>query len=202
MKMNVTIARRYGSGGHDIGKLVADWLGIDFYDKEILAVAAKESGIDVAHFEAADEKPANSFLYSIAMSGQIYANAGDFLTNDKLFAFQSNAILKTAKEKPGLFVGRCADYILRDLPNVVKIFIHADDETRIKRIMEIKNVNEAEAKTLIKKADKKRASYYNFYADGKWGDPSLYDLMINSSRLGIEGTAEAICDVVRLMENK
>lgn len=202
MKMNVTIARRYGSGGHDIGKLVADWLGIDFYDKEILAVAAKESGIDVAHFEAADEKPANSFLYSIAMSGQIYANAGDFLTNDKLFAFQSNAILKTAKEKPGLFVGRCADYILRDLPNVVKIFIHADDETRIKRIMEIKNVNEAEAKTLIKKADKKRASYYNFYADGKWGDPSLYDLTINSSRLGIEGTAEAICDVVRLMENK
>ena len=202
MKMNVTIARRYGSGGHDIGKLVADWLGIDFYDKEILAVAAKESGIDVAHFEAADEKPANSFLYSIAMSGQIYANAGDFLTNDKLFAFQSNAILKTAKEKPGLFVGRCADYILRDLPNVVKIFIHADDETRIKRIMEIKNANEAEAKTLIKKADKKRASYYNFYADGKWGDPSLYDLMINSSRLGIEGTAEAICNVVRLMENK
>lgn len=202
MKMNVTIARRYGSGGHDIGKLVADWLGIDFYDKEILAVAAKESGIDVAHFEAADEKPANSFLYSIAMSGQIYANAGDFLTNDKLFAFQSNAILKTAKEKPGLFVGRCADYILRDLPNVVKIFIHADDETRIKRIMEIKNANEAEAKTLIKKADKKRASYYNFYADGKWGDPSLYDLTINSSRLGIEGTAEAICDVVRLMENK
>lgn len=202
MKMNVTIARRYGSGGHDIGKLVADWLGIDFYDKEILAVAAKESGIDVAHFEAADEKPANSFLYSIAMSGQIYANAGDFLTNDKLFAFQSNAILKTAKEKPGLFVGRCADYILRDLPNVVKIFIHADDEARIKRITEIKNVSESEAKTLIKKADKKRASYYNFYADGKWGDPSLYDLTINSSRLGIEGTAEAICDVVRLMENK
>ncbi|MDY6314429.1 MAG: cytidylate kinase-like family protein [Clostridia bacterium] len=202
MKMNVTIARRYGSGGHDIGKLVADWLGIDFYDKEILAVAAKESGIDVAHFEAADEKPANSFLYSIAMSGQIYANAGDFLTNDKLFAFQSNAILKTAKEKPGLFVGRCADYILRDLPNVVKIFIHADDETRIKRIMEIKNVNEAEAKTLIKKADKKRASYYNFYADGKWGDPSLYDMTINSSKLGIERTAEAICDVIRLMENK
>ena len=202
MKMNVTIARRYGSGGHDIGKLVADWLGIDFYDKEILAVAAKESGIDIAHFEAADEKPANSFLYSIAMSGQIYANAGDFLTNDKLFAFQSNAILKTAKENPGLFVGRCADYILRDLPNVVKIFIHADDETRIKRISEIKNVGEAEAKNLIKKADKKRISYYNFYADGKWGDQSLYDLSINSSRLGIEGTAEAICDFVRRMENK
>ena len=201
MKMNITIARQYGSGGHDIGRLVAQWLGIDFYDKEILAIAAKESGIDVAHFEAADEKPTNSFLYSIAMSGQIYANAGDFLTNDKLFAFQSNAILKTARENAGVFVGRCADYILRDLPNVVKVFIHSDDESRIKRITEIKNVGEAEAKSIIKKADKKRMSYYNFYADGKWGDQSLYDLSINPAKLGIEGTAEAICDFVKRVEN-
>lgn len=202
MRMNVTIARQFGSGGHDIGKLVAENLGIEFYDKEILTLAAEESGIDVAHFEAADEKPTNSFLYSVAMSGQIYANAGDFLTNDKLFAFQSNAMLKSAKENPGLFVGRCADYVLRDLPNVVKVFIHADDEERIKRVAEINNISESEAKSRIKKADKKRMSYYNFYAEGKWGDKSLYDLCINSSKLGVEGTADLICEFVRMAENK
>lgn len=136
------------------------------------------------------------------MSGQIYANAGDFLTNDKLFAFQSNAILKSAEDRPGLFVGRCADYILRDLPNVVKIFIQADDEVRIKRIAEINNISEQEAKSRMKKSDKKRMSYYNFYAEGKWGDRALYDLVINSSRLGIEETAEVICDFVRRTENR
>ncbi len=201
MKKSVTISRQFGSGGHDIGKLVAELLGIEFYDKEILALAAEHSGIDIEHFEAADEKPTNSFLYSIAISGQIYNNPNDFLTNDRLFAFQSNAIAKAAKEKPSLFVGRCADYVLRDDPDTLKIFVHADMNTRIKRISEINKISEAEAKTLIKKTDKKRASYYNFYADGKWGDASIYDLSVNSSALGVEGTARLISDFVRQAES-
>lgn len=196
MKKSVTISRQFGSGGHDIGELVAKKLGIDFYDKEILSLAAEDSGINIEHFEAADEKPTNSFLYSIAMSGQIYSNPNDFLTNDRLFAYQSNAMVKAAKNNPGVFVGRCADYVLRDIPDVVKIFISADMETRIKRIAEVNNVSESEAKSTIKKADKKRASYYNFYSDRKWGDAGIYDLSINSSVLGIEGTADIICEFV------
>lgn len=202
MKKTVTISRQFGSGGHDIGALVAKELGIDLYDKEILSLAAEHSGINIEHFEAADEKPTNSFLYSVVMSGQMYHSPNDFLTNDRLFAFQSNAILKAAQEKPGLFVGRCADYVLRDDPNAVHIFIHADLPTRIKRIMEVNNVSDAEAKSMIKKADKRRASYHNFYADGKWGDSSLYDLSVNSSLLGIEGTAKLICDFVKRLENE
>ena len=202
MKKSVTISRQFGSGGHDVGTLVAKELGIDFYDKEILTLAAEDSGISVEHFEAADEKPTNSFLYSVAITGQIYSNPNDFLTNDRLFAFQSNAIRKAVKEKPGVFVGRCADYILRDNPDTIKIFIHADMPARIKRIMEVNKVSESEAKSTIKKADKRRASYYNFYADGKWGTASLYDLSVNSSVLGIEGTAKFICDFVRQLENK
>ena len=196
MKKSVTISRQFGSGGHDIGELVAKKLGIDFYDKEILSLAAEESGINIEHFEAADEKPTNSFLYSIAMSGQIYSNPNDFLTNDRLFAYQSNAIVKAAKEKPGVFVGRCADYVLRDIPDVVKIFICADMETRIKRVAEVNKISESEAKSTIKKADKKRASYYNFYSDRKWGDAGIYDLSVNSSTLGIEGTADVICEFI------
>ena len=196
MKKTVTISRTFGSGGHDVGALVAKKLGIALYDKEILTIAAEESGIDIEHFEAADEKPTNSFLYSIAMSGQIYSSPNDFLTNDRLFAYQSNAILKAAKEKDGVFVGRCADYILKDIPEAVHIFIHADTECRVKRIMEINNISEAEAKSKIKKADKRRASYHNFYAEGKWGEAVNYDLSINSSVLGIEGTADFICDFV------
>lgn len=196
MKKIVTISRSFGSGGHDIGALVAKKLGIELYDKEILTIAAKDSGIDIEHFEAADEKPTNSFLYSIAMSGQIYSNPNDFLTNDRLFAYQSNAILKAAKEKDSLFIGRCADYILRDEPGAIHIFIHADMEHRIKRIMEVNGISESEAKSKIKKADKRRASYHNFYSEGKWGEVSNYDLSIDSSVLGIEGTADFICDFV------
>ncbi len=200
MKKSITISRQFGSGGHDIGKAVAEKLGIKFYDKEILALAAKDSGIDVGHFEAADEKPTNSFLYSVVMTGQIYANTNDFLTNDKLFAFQSTSIAKAAKEEPCLFVGRCADYVLRDNPDVINIFIHAEMDARIERIMKIHNATESEAKSLIKKADKRRMSYYNFYAEGRWGDSGLYDLSINSTLLGIDGTAEAICNFVKQAE--
>ena len=196
MKKIVTISRSFGSGGHDIGALIAKKLGIGLYDKEILSLAAEESGINIEHFEAADEKPTNSFLYSIAMSGQIYSNPNDFLTNDRLFAYQSNSILKAAKENSGVFVGRCADYVLRDIPEAVHIFIHADTESRIKRIMEVNGISEAEAKSKIKKADKRRASYHNFYAEGKWGDAVNYDLSIDSSVLGIEGTADFICEFV------
>ena len=200
MKTNtiITIGRQFGSGGREIGCKVADYFGIKLYDKEMLARAAKESGICEEIFESHDEKPTNSFLYSLVMdtysmgfSGNTYS---DMPINHKIFLAQFNAIKKIAEEGPCVLVGRCADYALESYNNVVNVFIHADLEARIKRIARIHNITEAKAKDMILKADKKRASYYNYYTNKKWSDSGSYELCLSSSELGIDATAQMIVD--------
>lgn len=200
----ITIGRQFGSGGREIGYLVADKLGIKLYDKEMLDRAARDSGICQELFEAHDEKPTNSFLYSLVMDtyslGYSAGHYTDMPINHKIFLAQFDAIKKIADEGPCILVGRCADYALEDRPNVLRLFIHADMDARIRRIARIYDLTDAKAKELIQKTNKKRASYYNYYTNKRWGDAESYDACLNSSMLGLEGTAEAILDLVELKE--
>ena len=206
MKTNtiITIGREYGSAGREIGYKVAEAFDIKLYDKEMLARAAKESGICEEIFQSHDEKPTNSFLYSLVMDTYSMGYSGNTYTdmpiNHKVFLAQFDAIKKIADEGPCILVGRCADYALESYPNVVSVFIHADMQSRIRRIARLYNLTDAKAKDMIVKTDKKRASYYNYYTNKKWSDAESYELCLTSSELGIEGTAQTISEYVNLKE--
>lgn len=192
----ITIGRQYGSAGHEIGCRLAEELGIKLYDKEMLKRAAKESGLCEELFETHDEKPTNSFLYSLVMDtyslGFSSGGYADMPINHKVFLAQFDAIQKIADEGPCILVGRCADYALENYKNVVNVFIYADLEQRIRRIARLYNLTDAKAKDIIVKADKKRASYYNYYTNKDWGNAKGYDLCLNSGKLGVDGTVEVI----------
>lgn len=168
--------------------------------------AAKESGICQELFETHDEKPTNSFLYSLVMDtyslGYTSGSYTDMPINHKVFLAQFDAIKKIADEGPCILVGRCADYALEEYDNVISLFIHVDLDARIRRIARIYDLTDAKAKDIILKTDKKRASYYNYYSNKKWGAADSYDMCLNSSMLGIEGTAEAIIKLVELKERE
>ena len=207
MKTNtiITIGREFGSAGREIGYKVAEAFDIKLYDKEMLARAAKESGICEEIFETHDEKPTNRFLYCLVMDTYSMGYSGNTYTdmpiNHKVFLAQFDAIKKIADEGPCILVGRCADYALESYKNVVSVFIHADLEARIRRIARIYDLTDAKAKDMIIKTDKKRSSYYNYYTNKKWSDAESYELCLTSSELGIEGTAKAIIDYVQLKES-
>lgn len=197
----ITIGRQFGSGGREIGYKLAEKLGIKCYDKDLLSVAAKESGLCEKIFEAHDEKPTRSFLYSLVMDTYAmgYAPSGyvDMPIGHKLFLAQFDTIKNIANRESCVIVGRCADYALEGNPDLLSVFIHGDLDTRIKRIMDRRNIDKPEqAKDLIAKTDKQRASYYNSYANKKWGDARTYNISIDSGMLGIEGTADLIIDIV------
>lgn len=200
----ITIGREFGSGGHEIGMKLAEKLGIKCYDKELLELAAKESGLCEELFASQDEKPTNSFLYSLVMDtyslGYSSGNYADMPINHKVFLAQFDAIKKIASEGPCILVGRCADYALEDNENLLSVFIHADLDARIRRIARIYDLTDAKAKDMIMKTDKKRASYYNYYSNKKWGSAESYHMSLDSSVLGIDGTAEAIEKLVELKE--
>lgn len=200
----ITIGREYGSAGLTIGKRIAEELGLKLYDKEMLKRAAKESGLCEEIFETHDEKPTNSFLYSLVMDTYSlgYASSGyaDMPLNHKVFLAQFDTIKKIASEGPCVMVGRCADYALEDFDNVVSVFIHADIDKRIARISRIHNLTPSKARDLIVKTDKKRASYYNYYTNKEWGASKTYDLSIDSGKLGVEGSVKAIIEYVKLRE--
>ena len=200
----ITIGRQFGSGGREIGYMVADKLGIKLYDKEMLQRAAQDSGICEELFESHDEKPSNSFLYSLVMDTYSMGYSGstynDMPINHKIFLAQFDAIKKIANEEPCILVGRCADYALEGYPNLLSVFIHADLDARIKRIAKKYDLTDAKAKDLIIKTNKKRASYYNYYTDKRWGDADSYDVCLDSSVLGLEGTAEAIIKLIEVKE--
>lgn len=206
MKTNtiITIGRQFGSAGREIGYQIADYFGIKLYDKEMLSRAAKESGICEEIFETHDEKPTNSFLYSLVMDTYSMGYSGgsysDMPINHKVFLAQFDAIKKIASEGPCILVGRCADYALEDNENLLSVFIHADLDARIRRIARIYDLTDAKAKDMIMKTDKKRASYYNYYSNKKWGSAESYHMSLDSSVLGIDGTAEAIEKLVELKE--
>lgn len=201
----ITIGREFGSAGREIGYKIADDFGIKLYDKEMLNRAAKESGICEELFEAHDEKPTNSFLYSLVMDtyslGYSSGSYTDMPINHKVFLAQFDAIKKIASEGPCILVGRCADYALEEFDNVLTVFIHAKMEARIRRIATIYNLTDAKAKEMIQKTDKQRSSYYNYYTNKKWSDAESYDVCLDSSVLGIEGTAEAIKQLVAIKES-
>ena len=200
----ITIGRQCGSGGRMIGQKIAERLGIKCYDKELLNLASKNSGLCKELFESHDEKPTNSFLYSLVMDTYSMGYSGNTYTdmpiNHKVFLAQFDAIKKIANEGPCILVGRCADYALESYSNVVSVFIHADMNARIRRIARIYDVTDAKAKDMIIKTDKKRASYYNYYTNKKWSNADSYELCLNSSELGIEGTAKIIEEYVTLKE--
>ena len=202
----ITIGRQYGSGGHDIGKQLAEELNVPFYDKALLERAAKDSGLCQEIFENHDENPTNSFLYSLVMDtyslGYTTSSFSEMPLNHKIFLAQFDAIKNIAKEGPCVIVGRCADYALADFPNVVNVFLHADLQDRIVRIARRHDLTDAKAKDLIIKTDKRRASYYNYYTSKKWGDAAGYDLSLNTATLGIDGTIHMIREFVAYKEKE
>ena len=202
MNTIITIGRQFGSCGKEIAEKLGESLQIPVYDKEMLAVAAKDSGICQELFESHDEKPTNSFLYSLVMdtySMGYSPNAYmDMPINHKVFLAQFDAIKKLANEGPCILVGRCADYALDSYDNCLSIFIHANLDARIRRIARMYDLTEAKAKDMIVKTDKKRATYYNYYTNKKWGAAESYELCLDSSKLGITGTTEAILSFLNL----
>lgn len=205
MNTIITIGRQFGSGGHEIGKKVAEKLDIPFFDKEIISRTAKESGFCEEIIANNDERPTNSFLYNLVMDTYSFGyNASSFVDmpiSHKIFLAQFDAIKAIAEEGPCVIVGRCADYALSDKDNVLNIFITANEGCKIKRIMERLELSEAKAKEMMVKKDKQRQSYYNYYSSQKWGRADTYDMCINSSKLGIKGTVKLITELVNDYEN-
>ena len=200
----ITIGREFGSGGHEIGMKLAEKLGIKCYDKELLELAAKESGLCEELFASQDEKPTNSFLYSLVMDTYSfgYSSSGfsDMPMNHKIFLAQFDAIKKLAGEGPCVMVGRCADYALADWNDCFSIFVHADLDWRINRIASKHGKTPKEAKDMITKTDKSRASYYNYYTNKKWGAARSYNLCIDSGKLGIDYAIEAIIESIKIFD--
>lgn len=196
MNKIITISRQFGSGGREIGAKLAAKLGVKFYDNELISRAAKESGFSEAAFENAEKKATNSLLYSIAMGMNAYGNQDIGFTHlsldDQLYLAQSNVIRKIAKEGPCVIVGRCADYVLRDFDNVVNVFIWADLQARKKRAIEIYHLKENKVEEELIKTDKRRAIYYNYHANEKWGKAENYHLSIRSDYIGIDHSVDCI----------
>ena len=193
-KKVITITRQYGSGGREIGERLAKELGIEFFDNKLLDIAAESSGIHRNHFEENDEKRTNSFLYLLSTT----YGSGGVPFDDTLFFAQHNTIRKLASEQECLIMGRCADYALRDFAGVLNIFVCAPLEQRVKRAVEVYGIEQKHAENYVKRIDKQRISYYNYYTDKRWGQPQNYQLCIDSSVLGIDGTVDLIKNFVEM----
>ena len=192
----ITIGRECGTAGRLIGQKLAADLGVKCYDKELLTLAAKNSGLCEELFKTHDEKPTSSFLYSLVMDtyslGYNTSAYMDMPINHKIFLAQFDTIKKLAEEESCVIVGRCADYALADYPNTVSVFICGDEEDKIHHLMERHNVDEAKAKDIMIKTDKRRASYYNYYSSKRWGSCKSYDMCISSSAVGYDGAVDII----------
>lgn len=200
----ITIGRQYGSGGRYVGQLLAEKLGIPCYDKQLLVEASKDSGICQEILEDHDEKPTRSLLFSLVTGVQTHTDTGvmymDMPLNHKIFLAQFDAIRRVASEGPCVIIGRCADYVLRDMPNAASVFIKADMPSRVARAVEYYGISPSKAEDVIRKADKQRASYYNYYATGSWGDASQYELCVDTGVLGVDGAVDLIERFVALRE--
>ena len=198
-KIIINVGRQLGSGGLIIAKMLAKDFGCNFYDREPLNLAAKESGFSEKFFEQNDEK--KGFFRSLFHMHAPFVSDNNFYNNklsqESLFQFQSDAIRKAAEAHSCVFVGRCADYVLRDFDNMVSVFITADLEERVERIRERYGCNVEEAKKIIENKESSRSSYYGYYTGKEWGHSTSYDLCINSSILGMEGTVEFVKEFIR-----
>lgn len=199
-KYYISIGRQIGSGGLEIGKKLAEKLNTTCYDRQLIEIASQESGVGKEFFEKADENDSHSILGGMfglrsSLIDQVYSNY--FLSNENLFQIQSQVIEKLAQKESCIFVGRCADYVLKAHNGCLNIFICADMADRIKRITEIQGICENKARHFIEKMDKKRSAYYNYFSSKNWGVAESYHLCINSSMLGIDGTIEMIREIVQ-----
>lgn len=197
----INIGRQLGSGGREIGKKLAEHFGISFFDKNLIDLASKESGLCKECFEKADEKANQGILGSFFAMHYPYVG-GDFtninyLSNDALFKIQSDVIKDLASKQSCIFVGRCADYILRNNPDSVSIFISGKKETKLKRLCKRHGITMEEAEDMSIKADKGRAQFYNYYSYKTWGAAKTYDLCINSDLFGIDGTIDFLIDFIK-----
>lgn len=194
----ITIGRQFGSGGRQIAKEIAKQLGFSYYDKELLVKISEASGLATSFLESLDERQSSPFFYSLMNSPASFVWDDHLLSTDLLaHKAQRETIQKIANEEDCVIVGRCADYILRDQPGLIRIFICATYEDRVQHVMQRDNITEKEAKKRIKEMEKSRAAYYNFNTDQKWGDASNYDLCINTSQFGFEKTAELIIEFIK-----
>ena len=202
MSKIITISRQYGSGGREIGERLAQEMGIPYYDNTLITRAAKESGFAEEAFEKAEEKATNSLLYSIAMGMNAYGNQDFGFANlsldDRIYLAQSEIIRKVAEEGPCVIIGRCADYVLKDRTDVLHIFIWADLEYRIKRATSLYHMSMEKAEEDVLKMDKRRANYYNYHANGKWGAAANYHLSLRSDTLGIENSVKLLKEFVEM----
>ncbi len=204
MRTVITIGRQFGSAGREIGEKVAQHFKIRCFDKELLSRTAKESGFCEELIQNHDEMPTNSFLYNLVIDTYSFGyNTSSFVDmpiSQKVFLAQFDAIKKIASEGPCVIVGRCADYALADRTDCLHLFIHGSMDTKIRYVMQKYDLSEATAKEMIIKKDKQRQSYYNYYSSKKWGRADSYDLTINSSILGIDGTARLIVQYIEDFE--
>jgi cytidylate kinase len=195
-KYVITIARGYGSGGRTIGKMLSEELGIPYYDRDLLRLASDDSGINEQLFAKADEKIKKSLLFNIARNvykGELIApDSDDFVSNDNLFNYQAKIIKELANTETCIIIGRCADFILKDDPNVVKVFVHAPFEDCVKTLKEMTGNPEKEIEKQITSIDKHRAEYYKYYTGRDWEDAKNYDLCLNSSNLGFDKCVEIV----------
>ena len=194
-KIVINIGRQFGSGGRIIGEKLSALMNIPFFDKELILIASQESGLGKEFFENFDEKSSHSIFGGLfglrgAFSDEMVPN--NFLSNETLFKIQGDVIRHLVEKQSCIFVGRCADYVLKDHPHCLNLFVCADIDDRIKRIAEKEHLTGNKAKELIEKTDKKRASYYNYYSNKVWGAASSYHLCINSSFLGIDESVDFI----------
>ena len=195
----INVGRQVGAGGQEIGRMLAKDFEAQFYDKELLNLAAKESGFSEKFFKQNDEK--KGFFRSLfnvlaphLIGGNLY---GSNFSQEGLFQFQSDAIRKAASEGNCVFLGRCADYILRDFDHVVNIFVTASMDFRAQIVSKVKNIDEEQARKLIERVESRRAQYYNYYTGKKWGAAESYDLCIDASILGLEATEKLIAEYIR-----
>ena len=202
-KIVITVGREYGSGGRFVAKLVADKLGIKFYDKELIALSAQESNMSEKVIEDLDEKAAERFFYALPATGYIPSSSSDFnLTmNDKLFLLQSNVIRNVANKESAVIVGRAADYVLRNNAGVLNVFIHAPLETRVQNAVKNYGLNPVTAEKVVKKTDETRKKYYNYYTGKKWGDINNYHIAVDSS-LGADATVDVIVAAAKSLITK
>ncbi len=198
-KIIINVGRQIGSGGLIIAKNLAERFGFKFYDRNLLNLAAKESGFSEKFFAQNDEH--KGFFQTLFHINVGFQGSGSYYKNnfsqDALYQFQAEAIRKAAEQGGCVFVGRTADYVLRDFPDVVNIFITADLEERVARVMKRRNLDADAARKYIAKQEEDRASYYNFYTGKRWGHAESYDLCVNSSLLGLEGTEQLVEEYIR-----
>ena len=192
----ITIARQYGSGGKTIGKMLAEDLGIHFYNREILRMASDESGINEQLFGQIDERVKTNLLYRIAKRIRneevLPPDSDDFLSTNNLFNYQAKVIRQLADEESCVIIGRCADYVLQDYDNVVSVFIHGPYDFCLEQAMKVNAKSESEMRKYMEKRDKYRGEYYKYYTGKDWFDARNYHLCLDSSKLGFDGCVEAI----------